>query len=97
HLAAERRSLAWRWGYQCPVSGGVPLFPDRLDGPMACPGLIYDARRPAGSGPTPLSGIQSEADLHCHLPIRDLVIFEVAAHLGDLKPLHISDRLASSR
>ena len=52
---------------------------------------------PAGSGPTPLSGIQSEADLHCHLPIRHLVIFEVAAHLGDLKPLHISDRLASSR
>jgi hypothetical protein len=64
---------------------------------MACPGLICDARRPAGSGPTPLSGIQSEADLHCHLPIRNLVIFEVAAHLGDLKPLHISDRLASSR
>jgi hypothetical protein len=29
--------------------------------------------------------------------IRNLVIFEVAAHLGDLKPLHISDRLASSR
>jgi hypothetical protein len=39
---------------------------------------------PAGSGPTPLSGIQSEADFHCHLPIRNLVILEVAAHLGDL-------------
>ena len=51
----------------------------------------------AGSGPTLLSGIQSEADLHCHLPIRKLVILEVAAHLGDLKPVHISDRLASSR
>src|SRR5580692_1637607 len=52
---------------------------------------------PAGSGPTPLSGIQSEADLHCHLPVRNLVVLEVATHLGDLKPLHISDRLASSR
>src|ERR1700692_923352 len=51
----------------------------------------------AGSGPTPLSGIQREADLHCHLPVRNLVILEMAAHLGDLKPLHISDRLASSR
>jgi hypothetical protein len=48
-------------------------------------------------GPTLLSGIQSEADLHCHLPIRNLVILEVAAHLGDLDPPHISDRLASSR
>jgi hypothetical protein len=44
-----------------------------------------------------LSGIQSEADLHCHLPVRNLVILEVAAHLTDLKPPHISDRLASSR
>jgi hypothetical protein len=43
------------------------------------------------------SGIQSEADLHCHLPVCHLVILEVAAHLGDLKPLHISDRLSSSR
>src|ERR1700730_10453852 len=48
-------------------------------------------------GPTLLSGIQSEADLHFHLPIRNLVILEVAAHLGDLKPPHISDRLVSSR
>ena len=52
---------------------------------------------PAGSGPTPLSSIQSEADLHCHLPVGHLIILEVAAHLGDLKPFHISDRLASSR
>jgi len=48
-------------------------------------------------GPTLLSGIQSKADLHCHLSIRNLVILEVAAHLGDLKPPHISDRLVSSR
>ncbi len=48
-------------------------------------------------GPTLLSGIQSEADLHCHLPIRNLVILEVATDLGDLKPPHISDRLVSSR
>ncbi len=47
--------------------------------------------------PHSLSGIQSEADLHCHLPVRNLVILEVAAHLADLKPPHISDRLASSR
>ena len=44
-----------------------------------------------------LSAIQSEADLHCHLPVCNLVILEVAAYLGDLKPPHISDRLASSR
>jgi hypothetical protein len=28
-----------------PVKRGVPLFPGRLDGPMACPGLICHARR----------------------------------------------------
>jgi hypothetical protein len=44
----------------------------------------------------PLSAIKSKADLHCHLPVRNLVIFEVAAHLGDLKPFHVSDRFASS-
>src|SRR5580704_8957881 len=44
-----------------------------------------------------LSGIQSEADLNCHLPLCNLVILEVAAYLGNLKPPHISDRLASSR
>ena len=41
--------------------------------------------------------IQSEPDLHCHLPMRNLVILEVAAHLGDFKPPHIADCLASSR
>ncbi len=44
-----------------------------------------------------LSAIQSEADLHRHLPVCNLVILEVAAYLGDLKPPHISDRLPCSR
>ena len=41
--------------------------------------------------------VLSEANLHCHLPGRNLVVFEAAAHLSDLKPPHIADRLASSR
>ena len=41
--------------------------------------------------------IQSEADLHGDLPVRNLIILQVAAYFGDLKPLHISDRLAGSR
>jgi hypothetical protein len=61
----------------------------------------YISMRSFGLATTPgfplISAIQSEADLHCHLPVRNLVILEVAAHFGDLKPLHISDRLASSR
>jgi hypothetical protein len=31
-----------------------------------------------------LSAIQLEPDLHCHLPVRNLVILEAAAYLGDL-------------
>jgi hypothetical protein len=44
-----------------------------------------------------LSRIQSEADLHCYLPVGNHIVFEVATHLGDLEPLHVSDCLASSR
>ena len=43
------------------------------------------------------SVIQSKADLHGYLPVGNLVILEVAANFGDLKPLHISDRLTGSR
>ena len=35
------------------------------------------------------SVIQSEADLHCHLPMPNFVILQVAAHFDDLKPFHI--------
>jgi len=43
------------------------------------------------------SAIEREAYFHSHLPVGNLVVFQVAAHLGDLEPLHIADRLASSR
>jgi hypothetical protein len=46
---------------------------------------------------SPASRIQREADLHCNLPVRNLIIFKVTAQFGDFKPLHISDRLAGSR
>jgi hypothetical protein len=43
-----------------------------------------------------LSAIQSEPDLHGYLPVRNLIILELAAHLGDFKPPHIADCFASS-
>jgi hypothetical protein len=43
------------------------------------------------------SGIQGEANLYGHLPVRDLIILQMAANFRDLKPLHISDRLGRSR
>jgi hypothetical protein len=43
-----------------------------------------------------VSAIQREPHLHCHLPMRNLVLVELAAHLGDFKPTHIADCFASS-
>jgi hypothetical protein len=71
----------------------VFAYPDRTDKFLA---RFSVTALPPQAAPHSLSGIQSEADLHCHLPVRNLVIFKVTANLCYLKPIHISDRLASS-
>jgi hypothetical protein len=42
------------------------------------------------------STLQSEPDLHCDLPMLDLVINDMAAHLGEFKPTHVTDCFTSS-
>jgi hypothetical protein len=42
------------------------------------------------------SGIQSEPDLHCHLPVLNLVINDMSTHFGDFKPTHVTDCFTGS-
>ncbi len=80
----------------------VAYFPSRLEdkrgtqNTAAPEGLPNVGRSVFLSSNSILSAIQCEPHLHCHLPVRNLAILEVAAYLGDFKPPHIADCFASS-